>query len=373
MSRLRILYLVNAFEHDSPTLLCREIARGSVNRGHEVVMMAWSRTGPLEVELQRDGIAPTSVDKSLVRLRKTLKGFKPHLVHTILARPTIVGAPVAKLAGVPVVVAGHHGVHEWEEKGRVASFVAPRLFRLSARYVDCFAAVSGSAADELRDNGISSQKVQVLPNGIDTEQFSSCEETSGLDVRRELFPDDDVFAIQVIGSLGNLRPVKGYMELLRAAAAISKSCPSARFVIWGEGPLREDLEAAIGLMSLTPVFKLPGKTNDAAGCLRACDVYVQPSQRESFGMAIGEAMACGLPVVVANAGGLPELVADSGIVYTEGSAGLEKAIIDLLKDAGERRRLGAAARLRIAEQFSRRRMVESYMALYDQLAAKAGL
>jgi glycosyltransferase involved in cell wall biosynthesis len=364
MNGRSIVYVVNAFEADAPTGLCFEVARAAANAGWQVSFVAWARDGELRPRIEAAGVTCTLVGSSSPALLQLLRELRPQVVQTILTRPTIYGVPIARAAAVPVRIAVHHGSHEWLARGPVVGKAVTKMYGVAARMSNRIVAVSHSAATELTNIGMPEAQIAVIPNGVDTARFSPAAMAEhAQDIKRQLFSSTDVL---LTGSLGNLRPEKGYDLLVEAAAIVHSANPRARFVVWGDGPERTMLQSRINASGLSDVFLLPGFAEDARACLAACEVYVQPSRRESFGLATAEAMACGVPVVAAHLGGLPELVADAGVLVGGSAQDFAAAILKLVNDDAECERLGAAARKRIVSCFTSERMISAYLELYER-------
>ena len=375
--QLRVYYLVNAFMPDAPTRLMAAVAAGvQASRRGVCRFAALRRTGPFERNLAGLGLEtrywemPTAWHVSaLQRLAEDIRAFRPDVFHASLLRPTLFGVPVARLChGVRVVVT-QHGTHEWEEGGAVARLLVPAAFRRTCRQADIVVAVSNATRQDLMAAGISPQILRVIPNGVCTETFTPDRRSDRPALLRALgFPEDSL----LVGAAGNLRPVKGHKVLILAASMLRAQLPRTRFVVWGEGPLREHLEQAVIGAGLGGRFAFPGWNADMPTAMAACDVFVQPSLRESFGLAAAEAMSAGVAVVVSNTGGLRELVLDgqTGFLFTTGSPeSLAVTLRSLLQNADLRARFGAAARRRVLEFFSQERMVRDYLSLYDELKA----
>jgi glycosyltransferase involved in cell wall biosynthesis len=147
-----------------------------------------------------------------------------------------------------------------------------------------------------------------------------------------------------------LSPEKGVEFFVEATNEIAKVMPNARFWIVGDGPLRGELERRAG-----DAVHFLGARDDVPELLHAMDVFVMPSLEEAFGIAVVEAMACGLPVVATNVGGLPEVVADknTGLLVPPRDAGaLASAVVKLANDESLRRAFGERGRARAEERFA---------------------
>jgi glycosyltransferase involved in cell wall biosynthesis len=137
-------------------------------------------------------------------------------------------------------------------------------------------------------------------------------------------------------------------------------------VVLGEGPERELLEELAREHAVGPRVILPGRVPDVAAWLRRASVYVQPARWEGFGLAVLEAMVCGLPVVATNVSSLPELVVDGEtglLVPPDDPAALARGIERALSDPA----LGPAGLERARRSFSVQRMADRTAALYERL------
>ncbi len=209
---------------------------------------------------------------------------------------------------------------------------APALLRPVVRAARMVLCVSESLTDTARRLG--AREIRVVPVGIDVP-----------DVTVE--PDDPPHVLFV----GRLSEEKGVLELVEAARDLP-------LVVVGDGPLRDRVPGALGFV---PPARLGAYLDRAA-------VVVCPSRREGYGVVCRQAMAHGRPVVATAVGGLVEAIVDgeSGLLVPPGDVtALRAAIERLLGDAGLRTRLGAAARERVRERYSREVAAEGTLAAYE--------
>lgn len=193
--------------------------------------------------------------------------------------------------------------------------------------------------------------VRVIANGVDHERFAPAAPPARAARRAALgVPARDCLLV----STGRAVGWKGHWVVVEALAAL----PDVHFLLLGEGPERAVLAARAQALGLAARVHLPGRVPHAElpGLLAAADVYVQPSiGEESFGIAVVEGMACGLPALVADNGGLREIV-ESGVqghrLPPGDVAAWRAAIAALAADAGTRARCGEAARARVLERFT---------------------
>ena len=175
----------------------------------------------------------------------------------------------------------------------------------------------------------------------------------------------------VVGNVAALVPHKGQRHLIEAAAIVVKRVPDARFVIAGEGELRESLERQIKDRHLEKHVFLIGFRPDVLSVHKAFDIFVMSSVTEGLGTSLLDAMACGKPIVATTAGGMPEVVKDgkTGIlVPPRDHEAMAQAIIRLLTDEEAQHSMGAAGQARARVYFSAERMVQDTYDVYRRVA-----
>src|SRR5439155_1726404 len=174
----------------------------------------------------------------------------------------------------------------------------------------------------------------------------------------------------VVGNIAALVPHKGQRYLIDAAHLVVQRVPDARFVILGEGELREHLQRQVHEHHLEKHVLLPGFRTDVLGCLKAFDLFVMSSVTEGLGTSLLDAMAASRPIVATTAGGIPEIVEDGVnglLVPPRDQHALAGAIVRALKDAGLRRRMGEAGFARVNERFTVERMVAETASAYERV------
>jgi glycosyltransferase involved in cell wall biosynthesis len=262
---------------------------------------------------------------------------------------------------------------------RRMDYVPNRLFArwLYGRAVDGVAAISTSVADALVRAGVARERITLIPSGVDCAQFRPPSADERAQARAALGLGDADLAV---GAVGALEPRKGHRYLVEAMALLGRRGCVA--IVAGDGSLRDSLAAEVrrlGLGDADGAVRLLGRVEDARSVLWALDIFAMPSLNEGLGVALLEAMACGLPCVASRIGGIVDAVDEghSGILVAPGDApALAGALADLCAQTQTRIAMGAAARALAVERFSMavmaRRTVELYRAcLQTGAAAKA--
>jgi N-acetyl-alpha-D-glucosaminyl L-malate synthase BshA len=173
---------------------------------------------------------------------------------------------------------------------------------------------------------------------------------------------------KVITHISNFREVKRVKDVVRVFARIRRAMP-ATLIMVGDGPERVDAENEARELAVSADVRFLGRLDSVASLLQATDLFLLPSQTESFGLAALEAMACGSPVVASRAGGLPEVIDDdvNGILEPVGSVeAMGRRAVELLRDPVRHAAMREAA-IAKAQEFSADRIVPMYEALYREV------
>ena len=343
----------------------------------EVSLVSLRKKDLSEETLDALGIDITYLHKSkfdpatLPALLKIIDRKKIDVLHLHGYGATTFGRMAAAMRGIPAILHEHANLTDtpWFQK------VADRLLE---RYTDIAIAVSKSTADFVRQARlIDPDKVKVVYLGAPHEEFSRPRSTDEIaTARRELGIAPGDFAI---GTVTRLHESKGNSFLVDAARLVLNRKPHAKFLLVGEGPLRESLEARARQLGLGDRFVFVGFARDVAAVLSAFDLSVFPSLWEGTPLTAFEALASGKPIVATDADGLLDILTDgrdARIVPKRSAQALARAIIDLIDRPEERARLAAAARV-TAQRYDItafvRKMEQLYVLLCDRpRATKVG-
>jgi glycosyltransferase involved in cell wall biosynthesis len=228
---------------------------------------------------------------------------------------------------------------------------------------DGVVAVSEACAREIR---LKRQATRVIPNGVDIEAFRPLPEARQR-VRSELgLGAEDI----VIGNIGRLHVNKGILMLLDVFEQIRGQNPRLKLLLAGPGPLRARIADRTRAYSQQVRLLEPLPYDRVPSVLNAIDVFALASFGEAFGISLLEAMACGVPGIALDRWGVRDLVVSGKTGYLVPDAGEFRMRLEALSaDAGLRRRMGQAARVR-AERFSWQGVTEQTVSFYRELMAK---
>lgn len=243
--------------------------------------------------------------------------------------------------------------------GQEASFF--EITKFSIERSDMVTAVSDHLREETyRAFGCQRAEIRVVPNFVNLAEYFP----AGDGKRQQLAPPGH----RILTHISNFREVKRVKDVVRVFARVRKAMPATLLMV-GDGPDREEAESEARTLEVAGDVRFFGRLDSVGDLLRATDLFVLPSQTESFGLAALEAMACGAPVVASRAGGLPEVIEDgvSGILEPPGMVeAMARRSIDLLRDPARHRAMADAALAR-ARGFSAERIVPMYESLYAEV------
>jgi len=248
----------------------------------------------------------------------------------------------------------------FDEVGQDPSYFT--LTKFSIEQSDRVTAVSAFLREQTyRAFGCAGCDVVVIPNFVTTAEYHP--PTAGT-CRGSLAPADH----KVLVHISNFRPVKRVRDVVRVFAGVRRALP-ATLVLVGDGPDRDAAEQEADQLQLRRDIRFLGKVDNVADILRGSDLFLLPSETESFGLAALEAMACGVPVLASAVGGLPEVVVDgeTGLLTPPGDVNAMIANgVRILGDAALHARFRDAAARRALE-FTADRIVPRYERLYEEV------
>ncbi|MFI7706007.1 glycosyltransferase [Nonomuraea sp. NPDC049480] len=347
------------------SLLARELH----GRGFVVDVLLLSEGGVHEPTLRAAGIGvhhlgfsrrpsdPAAVLQNLrafVRMVSLLRSLRPDVLHAFLLMSHVLGAPAARLARVPVMIAGCRVLSDARHVRR-----SPRwrfvLGGALTPIIDHVVANAVAVADDASTVfGVPSHKLSVIYNGMPDSAFDAVE------------PEDIDTDLPVVVCLARMRPEKGHGFLLDAAALLSKQGRPCTLVLVGDGSEEGRLKEHASSMDIDVRFA--GAIEDPRAWLARADIVVLPSISEGLSNAVMEAMAQGRPIVATAVGGTPELLEDRGVLVPPADpVALSQGIASLLRDPELAAHFGTVARAWAVKHLDVTSMVEAHVKLYRRL------
>jgi glycosyltransferase involved in cell wall biosynthesis len=250
---------------------------------------------------------------------------------------------------------------------------------------DGFVAISFALARRYLEAGLPGDRLRVIPQGVDLERFTPAADRCA--ERRTLgLPENS----PLLAFVGSLNERKGIDVLLAAWGRIHAALPNAHLLLVGKNDFSDDREARSYLERHLAALDADARANlhrtgvrdDAERYLRAADLFLFPSRREGFGSAIIEAMACGLPCIVAELPGITDLIfgraastalepgADGIVVPQEDPQAIAGAALALLSAPHQATSIGLRARGRVEAKFGFDSITSAYLDFYGELLAR---
>lgn len=287
-------------------------------------------------------------------LGRYLHNHEVAVAHSFDFYTNLMLIPAARFARIPVVIGSHRQLGDLltPMKRRVQG----GLFRLCDRVV----CNSHAASNALIDQGLSSGKVVVIPNGVSDSAFAL--------VKPALPRSSDILRVGMIARMNSRS--KNHVAFLRVAAQLVAKVSNVEFLLVGDGPLRPSLERMAQDLGLASRTRFLGAREDIPAVLAAMDISVLPSLSESLPNVIIESMAAGVPVVATSVGGISELVREGEtgfLMAPDDDKRFVAALEHLLTCPGLRADFGERARKLALVNYSLSRIRDRYEELYTSL------
>jgi glycosyltransferase involved in cell wall biosynthesis len=352
------------------------LAPALAEEGHEVTVL----TSSLDVEhLPADEVVPTARGSlrvvrlptrrirfvgTLLHMRHLaveLQRLRPDLAYvSMLKHDAYAALGVGRDDGFPVVLrpegAGDTGDIAWLAHARFGQAIARRCREASA-----FVAISRAVENELQTAWAPGNLPPIvsIPNGVPVPATPYARRPDWREAPTAVF-------------VGRLAVEKSIGTLLDAWPLVRDAIPDAQLVLVGDGPERNGLEAHAARLGLTSAVHFRGALSDPGPALRDADLFVLPSREEGMSIALLEAMALGLPVVVSSIPGNRKLVSDfkHGRLFPVGDPrALARAILDQWSEPDRALHMARAARSLVQKNYSIRAMARTHLELFDRLIA----
>ena len=347
------------------------LTTGLANRGHAVGLVALVGGGALPPLVERLEAAGVPVERlacgrHYLRERRELAHFfaasRPSLVHTHGYRSDVQAGAVAQRLSLPVM-STVHGFTGGDSKNRIYE----RIQRRSLRRFGGVIAVSRPLVDLLVASGVARDRVHLIPNAYQPRM----QVLSKADARAELKLSLPARAF-VIGWVGRLSREKGPDVLVDALGLLTDT--DAHSVIAGDGPDRAALERRAAALGITERIHWLGVTPNVSRCFSAFDCFALSSRTEGTPIALFEAIAAGVPVIVSAVGGIPDVVSggEAILVPPNDPGALARALRDVALDPAGAAARAARATVRLRTERSVGPWLDEYEAVYRQLASGAG-
>lgn len=375
---MRVLYIITGLSTGgAETMLLKLLDRLDSQRYTPMVISLTTmgdigpRIAALGIPVQVLGMKPSLPSPiAFLSLLRSIKQFKPDIVHTWLYHADLLGGIAARLAGVKRICWGIRSCNLDTDKTHWTTRAVRRVCALLSYVIPQRIFLNSETARRIHVSlGYAKRKMSVVPNGFDLSRFKP-DETVRSRVRSSLGCTGDA---PLVGMVGRFDPLKNHLGFISAMALMRQQMPQVHLIMVGKG-VDDDNEVLVRSLAeagLSGNLHLLGARDDVPGLMTALDVLVSPSHAEAFPNVIGEAMAAGVPCVATDAGDCAYIIGDTGYVVPIGDiVGLARSVEALLRLSRMRQiELGQKARLRVASHFEISHVVRQYDDAYQSLKA----
>lgn len=377
---MRIAHIITGLGVGGAETALARLLEAPASREHDSHVFSLTTAGPLAHRIEATGTPVTPLHMrpgmpsplAILRLRRLLRDWQPDVIQSWMYHADLIASFCA--GRVPLVWGIRHSDLSPESHKRTTRLVAWLCARLSHRIPRAILCNSHTSARMHAAIGYDASKIQVIPNGFDTDVFVPSEEARR-SVRRELGLPEDA---KLVGYVARFHVLKDHLTFFRAAAALHREMPEVHFVLAGKdidhnNPTIAGWLNELDSPGLRECIHLLGPREDIPRLTAAFDVATLTSTGESFPNVLGEAMSCGVPCVTTDVGDAREIVGETGHVADVGdfkniASSLQQVSSLSLKDHQH----NLAARERIINHYSIKHTVGNYYALYQHLAENAG-
>ncbi|NND97377.1 MAG: glycosyltransferase family 4 protein [Pirellulaceae bacterium] len=342
--------------------------------GPEGDLLSQGRAGELQIKVLpnlRRNIHPLRDWRALQSIRSTLREFRPDVAHTHSAKGGLLGRRAAWSENVPAIIHTVHGAPFHPYQSPLAREFFRRCERWAGRSCHRLISVADAMTDQLVAAGVAPrEKFTTIYSGMDVDPFLHADQQRQAIRSKYGLTDDQV----VIGKIARLFHLKGHDDLVTAAESVVRQIPNIRFLLVGDGILRESLTARIQSMGLAENFIFTGLVppSEVPGLIGAMDVLVHTSYREGLARALSQALIAGRPVISYDVDGAREVcISDQTgfLIPPSDTKALAEAIKQLGSDRELRIRLGQEGRRRFTDQFRHQTMTRQIRDLYRDVLA----
>ena len=340
--------------------------------GPEGDLLSEGRAGELTIALLpnlRRAIHPRRDWMAGREIESVVRKFKPDVVHTHSAKGGLLGRRAAWKLKVPAVVHTVHGAPFHPYQSKLACEFFQRCERWAAKRCHRMISVADAMTDMMVEAGVACrEKFTTIHSGMDVEPFLAADNFRDEVRARYGLRDEHV----VIGKIARLFHLKGHQDLITAAAAVANHFPTVRFLLVGDGILRDELVQRIASLGLSEHFIFAGLVApmEVPKLIGAMDALVHTSYREGLARALPQALIAGRPVISYDVDGAREVTVtgETGIlVPPQDIEALAEGLITLVGDPRARKRMGREGQLRFTDQFRHQTMTRKVRGLYQQV------
>ena len=370
LKQLNLMQIVYSLEVGGLENLVLNLVQKLNKTKYDISVCSLSPKGKLEEKFNKIGVPVYHIEKRrgrdyslCFRLANLFMKKRIDIIHSHNPAPWLYSCPAAKISGVKAIVHTEHSHLEISQKRLMKTEL------ILSKFTNKIISDAQSVTEFLIEKqGISSNKIETISNGIDIERFETIADKN--EIKTKLGMNSESL---VLGCIARLEAVKDHASLLEAFAIVARKFPKVVLVLVGDGSQKEKLkEKALELGVKEKVFFL-GTRNDAEKIIQIFDLFVLSSLSEGLSLALLEAMAAKKPIVATKVGGNPEIVIDGEtgfLVSAQDHYGLAEKISNLLNNPALMLAMGQKGYRRVESNFNIKKMVQDYERVYDRCLTK---
>ena len=365
---MKILHILNEVNFSGAEVMLRLAVPFMKSRNIEShILSTGENVGDYATILKEAGyvihhIAFKKSPKFFLKISKLIQKQDFNVVHLHCERAFFWYAVTGWLSGKVCMIRTVHNVFTYSGLLRITRKTQRKIAKdiLGVLFVSIGQSVSG-----VERNYFNNQTI-MIPNWVDDQKFLPLQDKMEKQVLRKKHHlcESDI----IITSVGSLTAVKNHRDVITALDKINGKLGNIKYLVLGDGPLKQELQEYTIKLDLTEKVKFFGQAENVRELLVISDIFVMPSLFEGLGNSLLEAMYCGLPSIVYNVYGLRDLVIhckNGLIVQDNNSKSLAKALKMLAKDEALRTKLGAAARNHAIETHNMEKSLDKLISLYE--------
>ena len=352
---MKIMQVIPVLDLAGAETMCQNLAIELHKMGHEVIVVSlYKKETVLTENLRNNSIPIVWMDKKngldlscIFRLCKLFRRFKPDVVHSHIYAGKYAHIAAA-LAGVKVKV---YTVHSVAQKEATASNKKMNMLLFKKLGVVPVALTQEVQKSIENVYNMDADNVPVVWNGVPLEKCKPVQEYR-------------THAAEIV-HIGRFCEEKNHVNLIRGFVKAHEQFPGIRLKLYGDGPLRQEMEHLVSELKAEDYVHFMGLTNDVYSAMTVADVFILPSIYEGMPMTLIEAMATGLPIITTPVGGIVDMVTNGNEAIFSGidPESITESIGMLVNNSELRQSLGQSA-LERAKQFSAKTMAEKYLGIY---------
>lgn len=392
MERIRVLRIIARLNIGGPAIHAVLLTKNLDNERFESKLLCGSisdKEGDMNYILKPYNVKPVYIPNlkreispihdfiTCYRLFKLMKKYRPHIVHTHTAKAGALGRVAAVLAGVPVKVHTFHGNIFYGYFGNITTRIFIVIERILARFSDAVIVISPHQKVDITEKYriATPAKCRITRLGFDLEKFLNSGKRKNILRQKFNFREDDI----LVGIIGRLIPIKNHKMFIDAAEYIKTKITDfdknmtdrIKFVIIGDGELKDDLALYAGSKGLKNQIFFTGWVRDIEGAYSDIDIVALTSLNEGTPVSLIEAMASSKPVISTDVGGVRDVVTDIGLLVASGDyRAMGDGILRLCLSPEKRKDFGDRGREYVRHLYSKERLVKELEILYNELVAK---